>query len=481
MTRRLVAGVAAALALALLPGRAAAGLRPAYGREVRIALPALPRTADPARALEPADLALARAVHATLLEVDARGALAPALLAEVPAPEAGGRAFRLRLRPGLRFADGTPLGAAEVASSLARLLAREPASPHAWVALPILGADALLDGRAVTLPGVQVLSSVELLVTLAFPLPEFPWALAALPSAVVSRTGAGAGPFQIAAQDGRTVRLAPNLHHARGRPFADALLLVALDARGAARALAAGEVALVLRPEAAGPGALAAPPLVALVAAVSSRRLGAGAEPVRRALAALDRAELVRLFARGPAAPLRTLVPPAAGGAGGVPEPAAAGAAGAPPPRIALLVPAEAGEPRAVAERIQVKLFDRGVRAAVEPEPRERFAARLAAGDADVALVAVPVLALRPALAAGQIALATRGPAAARRAMSELAGLAPEAAAARTRELARALDLVPLLTSGQRITPAPSLQGAAPGPDGGLAAGDLWLAPAGPP
>jgi peptide/nickel transport system substrate-binding protein len=446
-------------------------VRPAYGGELRVALPAAPRVPDPAHAVDLADLFLVRALHATPLELGADGQLVPGLLEEVPEPQAGGRAFRLRLRPGLRFADGGALSATELAASLSRLLVRD--CPHAWLALPILGADALLEGRAATLAGVQVLSDRELLVTLAFPLPEWPWALAAPPAAVVSPGGAGAGPFRLAAMEGGAVRLAANPHHHRGLPFADALSLVSADLRGSARALERGEADLVIRPEAALPGASPTPALLATVAAVNGRRLAAGADEVRRALGALDRAELARLFVRGPSTPLATLVPPAIlPGAPSAPPPG--GGPRARPGTVALLVLDGAPDQRTAAGRLQVKLFDRGIRAAVEAEPPARFASRLAAGDFDVALVPVPIVALKPALAAGQVALAARGPAAARQVISELAGLPPDAALARAAALTRRLDLVPLFSAGTRVSAAPALQGVQPRADGGVDPGDLW-------
>ena len=124
----------AVLGLLALPLPALAGLRPAYGGELHVLLSSPPRVSDPALATEPADLVLVRAVHDTPLELDERGRLSPGLLEEVPSPEAGGRAFRLRLRAGLRFADGTPLLAQDLAASLSRLLAGE--APNAWLALP---------------------------------------------------------------------------------------------------------------------------------------------------------------------------------------------------------------------------------------------------------------------------------------------------------------------------------------------------------
>ncbi|ACL66816.1 extracellular solute-binding protein family 5 [Anaeromyxobacter dehalogenans 2CP-1] len=486
MIRRAAApGLALVLALgAGLPGPAAAAIPPASGGELRVLLPATPRVGDPAQATAPQDLALVRALQATLVEVDASGGLAPGLLAELPAPEPGGTAYRLRLRPGLRFGDGTPLRAADVAASLARLLARsgparEP-SPHAWVLLPVLGADAVLEGRAVAPAGLEVLSELELRVVLAFPFPELPWALAALPSAVVSSRGAGAGPFVLDGHEAGAVRLAPNPHAVRGLPFADRLLLGAAEARGAARALERRQAELAIRPEAVSDGAVPAAPLTVTLLALQRSRLGAGTEAVRRAVEAVDRAELARRFVRGPSVPLETLVPPAI--LPGRPRPRPGRLATAPAPRqLTLLVPAGAPEALAAADRLQVKLHDAGIRVSVETAPPERFAARLAAGDCGAAIGSVPVLGLRPALAAGQVALATRGPAAARQAMAALAGLEGPAALARVAELERSLDLVPLFASGQRASPAPALQGAAPRADGGIDPGDLWLLGGGAP
>ena len=470
-------GALAALALAgllFVPCGVFAGVRPAYGGELRILLPSIPRVADPALAVEPSDLALVRAVHATPLEIDAEGRLSPGLLEEIPSPEAGGRAFRLRLRAGLRFGDGTPLAAADLASSLTRLLSHD--GPHAWLALPILGADAYLGGRAATLAGVQVLSDRELLVTLAFPMPEWPWALAAPAAAVTSARGAGAGPFLLQSIDASGAHLVMNPSHWRGRPFADRLVLTAGDARAAARALPRGEANLVLRPEATAgaAGCTPTPALLVTVAVVNTRRLGGGADRVRSVLSSLDRAELARLYARGPSAAMTTLVPPALLPAPAPPPPPGDARSGSSSARLVILAAADAPDQRAAAERLQVKLFDRGVRAATEPEGPARFASRLAAEDYDVALVPVPVVALAPSLAAGQVALATRGPAASRRALSDLAGLAPVAAAARAAAVTRTLELVPLFATGFRASAGPALEGLRVHADGGVDSGDLW-------
>jgi peptide/nickel transport system substrate-binding protein len=458
-----LAVAALALSLGLSPAAARAGLRPAYGGTVRVALPDLPREPDPARATGVADLFLADATAGALLEPGEEGALVPGLLAEVPAPDAGGQAFRLRLRAGLRRPDGAPFTAHDLAASIARLLA--PGSPHAWAALPLAGADAVLDGRAASPSGLRVLSEGELLVTLAFSLPELPELLASLPFAV-----RGMGPFLLPPElpARGAVRLAANPGHARGRPFADALELVGADARRSARLLGAGEVDLVLRPELQGPRNPGPGGHVVTVAALAPGRLGAAADGVRRVLASLDRAELARRFVRGPSRPLHRIVPDEDG------DPPAPAPAPAPPERVALprplrvLVSAGAPDQRALAGRIQVKLFDRGVRAVVEGAEGARYSERLAAGDYDVALVTLALATPAPVAAAGQIALATRGPAAARSAMRALAGLPRAEALRRAEDLGRELDLVPLVATGVHAGAGPRLAPARPG--------DLWLA-----
>jgi peptide/nickel transport system substrate-binding protein len=475
MARGARLAAAAALALAL-PARA--GLPPRYGGELALALPPWPADLDPARASSASELLAARAVHATLVEADASGALRPGLLAALPEAEPGGRAFRLRLRPGLRFHGGAPLGAAEVAASLARLAA--PASPHGWIVLPVKGAGEVRAGRAAALSGVQVISDAELRVELELPFPGFPQALAALPAAVVraAAPGEGAGPFRRTGEIPGGLRLVAFDGFFRGRAFADGLVLRGLDARRAARAFARGEIDLAVRPEPV-PGAAATAPLPAVTvtwALANASRLGSEAAAVRGALLAVDRGELAR-FVRGPAVPLWNPLPPALWPAPAAPPAAPAPAPARPGPRLSLLVPS-GDVSRSVADRLQVRLFDRGVRVAVEALPPEAFAARLAAGNFDLALLSRTLAAPAPAAAALEVAWALGGPAAARRALARLAGADPGAAAAEAAEEAGA---IPLLATGLVASPRAGLHGLVPLPDGGFDPGDLWTLPAGAP
>jgi peptide/nickel transport system substrate-binding protein len=482
-----------ALALiALLPGLASAGVRPRYGGELRALLPSAPLGLDPSRALSPVDLQMAAVAHATLLDLDPSGALRPALLEALPEPEDGGRAWRLRLAPGLIFQDGQPITAADVAASLARLSA--PGSLYAWLASPIEGSADVRGGRAARLAGVQVLGERELRVALRYPFPDFPQALAALPAAIV-RTGpqgalVGAGPFRPAGALAATSRMEAFDGFVGGRPFADAVVLAGAETAAAARALRAGTAELALRAEAIEPRRdglrSVETPRLGLAIAVVSPRLGDAAAPIRAALAALDRADLAR-FAHAPATPLRALLPALPGRAPG-PAPAA------PPARRLRLAFAETPfTPRAAAERLQVKLYDRGVHVALERQPAAALAARLASGDFDVALVPVWLVARAPALALGQIAAAAGGPERGAQALARLAPLSlawppppslaqpvpasNDALAAAAASLEDELLAVPLYAAGLRVALRPGVEGVEVRSDGTLELGGAWLAP----
>lgn len=465
-----------ALALALAaPLAARAGLPPRYGGVLEVAVPDFPAELDPARISGYSELEAARALHATLVEVGPGGALRPGLLAALPEAEPGGRAYRLSLRPGLRFHDGRPVTAAEVAASLSRLLAPGSRSLHGWIALPISGADEVREGRAATLSGVQVTSELELRVALDAPFPEFPRALAALPAAVVPRgapPGAGAGPYRLASRDAEALRLVAFDGYFRGRAYADALSLAGLDARRAARGFARGELELALRPEAV-PGAAVRelPASTATYAVVNARRLGPLAQEVRRVLSSLSRTELAHLAARGHSTPLASLLPPPL-------APATAAAPGKAPgrvagnPKVVLLVASGSDGNRALADRLQVKLFDHGVRVAVEAVAPAALRARLASGGYDAALVSLTFTSSAAEPAILEAAWVLGGAAAARRALVRL-GNADAATAAQ--DVADDLGVVPLFAAGLRASRQGEVAGLEVLPDGTVDPGDLWL------
>jgi hypothetical protein len=221
---------AAAVALAILLGglltvaapAEAAGRRP-YGGELQIGLEGGVTTSDPALARSDGEVLLAVALHQPLLRVEESGEVVPVLVEAVPEVSEPGLRWSARLRPGLRFQDGTPIGADDVARSLDRLGSSAVGSELAWLAAAVTvepdGADPLrFELRARTPLREEAL-----------------WQALALPQAAILAGGqpaerAGAGPFRLVAGPGRAGRfeLAAFEAHAEGRPFLDALTLVIL-------------------------------------------------------------------------------------------------------------------------------------------------------------------------------------------------------------------------------------------------------------
>ena len=131
-----------ALFLALLGAacsRQGAAGGPAPAGVVRFDLAADPSTLDPLF-LHPdaasVEQQVARLAFEPFVDLDARGRPVPALLAEIPTPANGGlaadgRTIRYRLRPGVTWSDGVPVGANDVLFTLHAILdPRNPVRSH---------------------------------------------------------------------------------------------------------------------------------------------------------------------------------------------------------------------------------------------------------------------------------------------------------------------------------------------------------------
>ncbi|WP_373044123.1 ABC transporter substrate-binding protein [Vulgatibacter sp.] len=427
-----------AATLLLLATAAGAGVRPRYGGTVTAALPQQRIDPDPAGADTVAELFVASLLHQPLLRRTADGALAPVLLAEVPRSNDGGRRFHLLLREGLRFHDGRPIRATDLAASLRRL------DGGPWAALVL------------AVERITPRSEHEVEVHLAFPYPRWPEALAEVAASVVpanftTDAPLGAGPFRLAAPH----RLEAFAGHVDGRPFIDAVHLQPQpDRRAAGRLVGAGRAEL-------GPVRGEGAPLATWIFVHPSLGMDVAG--------AVDRTDLVRWFVPGAAAPFDRLLP----SPHHAPAPAAAQGTKTPPGPVALLYdPAVEGH-RQVAERIQLRLHDRGVRVQLDPlgEVRERAAA----GTFQLALVQLPLPA-DPGLAAASLLHAAGRGGDARRLLAQVgkAGSGKdEAARATASALAGVRGILPLYAGTERVLPASGTRIQRGGPD--LA--ESWLLP----
>jgi peptide/nickel transport system substrate-binding protein len=113
---------------------------------LRIAVEAAPGSVDPRRSVDATASRISGLVHAGLVRPGADGRPEPWLAESWQA--AGPLAWRFRLRPGLRFHDGTPLSAADVAATFRAVLDPETASPKR-AALGALESVEVLDDRTV--------------------------------------------------------------------------------------------------------------------------------------------------------------------------------------------------------------------------------------------------------------------------------------------------------------------------------------------
>jgi ABC-type transport system substrate-binding protein len=195
----------AAVSLSISVSVADAETRPQYGGTLRVAMREAPESLDPcagAGELQVDSLArwnLMRLIFETLVTVDDRGRIHPGLAVEWQAAP-GNQRWRFRLRPGVKFHDGSTL-TAEIAASALRT-----ANPS-W---KVFG-----DGDSVVVE--QDRGDAELPAELALPR-----------NSIVKRESGGklvgTGPFHIEDwQPGKTLTLRAEENHWRGRAFVDTI------------------------------------------------------------------------------------------------------------------------------------------------------------------------------------------------------------------------------------------------------------------
>lgn len=247
----LVTGAAAALASG----------QPAAAGEARIVrvLNADIGTLDPHRATSLEDDTLAHDLAAGLIAFRADGSLGPGLAAEWTVAE-DGLTYRFRMKPDLRWSDGSPLTADDIVASFRRAVAPKTAAPYASYLYPIVGAEAVNRGKAgPEALAVQAVAPDVIEIRLHQPTPYFPQVLA-LPIASVVPVADGAAPaagtapakttgaFVLAGRRplfGLTVRRNPHFHDAASVRLDGVDYVVIDNASAAIRRFEAREVDII--------------------------------------------------------------------------------------------------------------------------------------------------------------------------------------------------------------------------------------------
>lgn len=438
------------LLLALAPG-ALAATRARFGGTLKVALAQKQGEFDPLWADTPSEAALVGLSSRSVCRLDRSGGALKVLVSELSRPSP--TQLRLTLRENLRLGDGTPLAARQLAQSLERV-ANSP-SPYRALLFPLRG-----EGRQLSAASSQVLE-----LSLSFPWPDLERALCHPALAL------GVGPFR---RSGERGSFAANPAFPEGRPYADALTVTSTDERGAARLLSLRRAQLALG--GAEDGSPSGAPALYGTYLAFQKKLGAD---FRQALeSAIDRADLTRYFVRAPAVPMARLLPPVLHPGAETPRPPAPRAQ-SPARELALLYDQSLPDQRAVAERLQLKLFERGYRVALRGLPRQQLRAAWAAGEYELLLHSLllppsPPLALAIALeAAGRRELLSLH-------LPALGAIAdPAARDARARELADALapelELFPLYAQALQVSALPGVNGLTLDPQGLPALEELFL------
>ena len=206
------------------PAALRAALGPRYGGQLRVGLLELPARADPAAPAGPAEALLQSLVHETLVGLGPEGLPTPGL-AQRWSSAAGGREWTLFLGAGLRFHDDRPVAAEDAVRSLRRFL-RTRSLAAERLAESLEGGEDFRARRRDELAGLAAPETDRVVLRLTAPraLPLAP--LASPAAAVVSSSGAGAGPFvPTLLVPGRRAALNAFAGHVRGRPYLDELEL----------------------------------------------------------------------------------------------------------------------------------------------------------------------------------------------------------------------------------------------------------------
>ena len=185
-------------ASSLLAIAATAESRPHYGGTLRMVVREAPASLDPATLAASGPPGLSSLIFETLTVLDDRGR-PQSLLANSWQSEPGNQRWRISLRSGINFHDGTPLDANVVAASL----------------------------RAGN-PGWKVIASGDsLVIETAAPDPDLPAELALARNGISLRGGSklsGTGPFTISQwEPGRHLALTANRQYHESSPFLDSI------------------------------------------------------------------------------------------------------------------------------------------------------------------------------------------------------------------------------------------------------------------
>jgi ABC-type oligopeptide transport system substrate-binding subunit len=232
-------GLALAAALLLLAGCGGSS-GPAPKRvTLRVALPLVPRTLDPAKASDLPSLNVAHELYAGLTRFNGTGVEPD--LAESWDVDQGGLVWTFHLRKNLRWSDDTPIVAADFHRSWRRALAPGTQAPYAGPDLGIVRGARHFHATGSGGLGIQALDDHTLRVTLQHPVPWFDQ-LVAFPVTAPQppRPTAYSGPFRLVSRGPGRLVLERNLGYWNANEVKPARVVVTASPKAADAVLPRG-------------------------------------------------------------------------------------------------------------------------------------------------------------------------------------------------------------------------------------------------
>jgi len=213
--------------------------KPKGGAVLRLALPLVPSTVDPAKAADLPSLNVSHELYAGLTRFSDTGVEPD--LAESWDVDGGGLVWTFHLRDGLRWSDDTPITAADFRRSWMRALAPETGAAYAGPALGIVRGARRFHATGRGGLGVEALDDRTLRVTLQHPVPWFDQ-LAAFPIAAPAppRPTAFSGPFRLASRSADRLVLERNFNYWNAGAVKPSRLVLGLETKDADAVLPTG-------------------------------------------------------------------------------------------------------------------------------------------------------------------------------------------------------------------------------------------------
>jgi oligopeptide transport system substrate-binding protein len=185
---------------------------PKSSQTLRLALPLLPRTLDPAKAADLPSLNVAHELHAGLTRFSGDDVV-PDLAASWEVSRSG-LVWTFHLRPNLRWSNGRPITAADFRRSWLRALALGSEAPLAGPDLGILRGARSYRKTGTGQIGVQTPDRWTVRVTLQHPVPWLDELVAYPVAAPLPRSGVGfSGPFRVALRHPGRIVLKRNVNY----------------------------------------------------------------------------------------------------------------------------------------------------------------------------------------------------------------------------------------------------------------------------